>query len=75
MERPSKINPQKIIFDVDDVSDDVTQSRPSIFMFKWNCHIFRDTGHSFLTNHHQTLSTYVIYHNTESCSFCRSKVK
>ena len=33
----------KSVFDVHDVTDDVTawrQSVPSIFMFKWNCHIF-----------------------------------
>ena len=37
-------------FDVDDVTDDVTacrQSVPSIFMFKWNYHTFRDTNRSF----------------------------
>ena len=64
-------------------ADDVTawrQSGPSIFMFKWNRHIFRDTGRilenlNFLSNHHQTWSTYVVYHNTEPYSFSRSKVK
>ena len=47
MERSSQIIPEKSIFDVDDVTDDVTawrQTWPSIFMFKRNCHIFRDTG-------------------------------
>ena len=40
---------QKSTFDVDDVTDDVTawrQNVRSILMFKWNCHIFRDTGRS-----------------------------
>ena len=37
----------KNISHADDVSDDVTewrQNRPSIFMFKWNRHIFRDNS-------------------------------
>ena len=37
----------KNIYHADDVSDDVTewrQNRPSIFMFKWNKHIFRDNS-------------------------------
>ena len=40
----------KSVFDVHDVTDDVTALRqivPSIFMFKWNCHTFRDTSRSF----------------------------
>ena len=44
-----KLSP-KSIFDVDYVTDDVTvwrQSSLSIVMFKWNWHIFRDTGCSF----------------------------
>ena len=41
---------RKITFDVDDVTDEVTAWRqiwPSIIMFKWNCHIFRDTDCNF----------------------------
>ena len=40
----------KSVFDVHDVTDDVTalgQIVPFIFMFKWNCHTFRDTSRSF----------------------------
>ena len=40
----------KKCFDVHDVTDDVTALRqivPTIFMFKWNCHPFRDTSRSF----------------------------
>ena len=43
--------------DIDNLADDITawrQIRPSIFMFKWNRHIFRDTGHSFFINHHHS---------------------
>ena len=50
MERSSEIIPEKNTFDVDDVTYDITAWRknwPSIFMFKWNYHIFRDTGRSF----------------------------
>ena len=38
-------------FHNDDITNYVTASRqsvPSIFMFKWNCHIFRVTGRNFL---------------------------
>ena len=38
---------RKSTFDIVDVTDDVTvwrQNWHSIFMFKWNCRIFRDTG-------------------------------
>ena len=38
-------------FNNDDVTNYVTASRQSvssIFMFEWNCHIFRDTGRNFL---------------------------
>ena len=41
MEIPSKINPPKYFWCW------WRQSVPSILMFKWNCHIFRDTGRSF----------------------------
>ena len=40
----------KSVFDVHDVTDDVTALRqivPSILMFKWNCYTFRDTSRSF----------------------------
>ena len=56
--------PQKSTFYVDDVTA-WRQSRPSVFMFKWNCHIFCDKGRSFLP----IITTYVVYHNTEPYSF------
>ena len=51
MKKTSQIITEKVFFDVDDITDDVTarrQSVPSIFMFKWNWHILRDTGCNFL---------------------------
>ena len=49
MESSSEIILQKDFY-VDYVNDDVTAWRQicsSIFMFKLNCHVFRDTGRSF----------------------------
>ena len=50
MERSSEIIPQKVFLML--ITSLMTsrwwrQSWPSIFMFEWNCHIFRDTGRIF----------------------------
>ena len=49
MKRSLQTMPEKSILDADDVIHDLTSWRQtsSIFMFKKNCHIFRNTGRIF----------------------------